>query len=77
MSIYYIYKIKSDLEINDDFGAFWRYLEQAPEMIIKLDHQSMFTLDIDRQRNAQKARLVPANLKPKSLPIYKIAPNEF
>ncbi|CAF1708853.1 unnamed protein product [Brassica oleracea] len=24
-SIYYIYKIRSDLEINDDFGTFWRY----------------------------------------------------
>ena len=35
-SIYYIYKIMSDLEISDDFGAFWRYLEQAPE----LDHRS-------------------------------------
>ncbi|KAF3600528.1 hypothetical protein F2Q69_00035100 [Brassica cretica] len=43
----------SDLEINDDFGAFWRYLEQPPEMTIELDHQSileeeyrsMFTLE--------------------------------
>ena len=26
-SIYYIYKIMSVLEISDDFGAFWRYLE--------------------------------------------------
>ena len=25
--IYYIYKIRSDLETSDDFGAFWRYLE--------------------------------------------------
>ena len=31
----------SDLEINDDFGAFWRYLEQAPEMTIELDHRSI------------------------------------
>ncbi|KAF3513424.1 hypothetical protein F2Q69_00006900 [Brassica cretica] len=37
-SIYYIYKIRSDLKISDDFGAFWRYLEQAPEMTIELDH---------------------------------------
>ena len=40
-SIYYIYKIMSDLEISDDFGAFWRYLEQAPEMTIELDHRSI------------------------------------
>ena len=40
-SIYYIYKIRSDLEISDDFGAFWRYLEQAPEMTIELDHPSI------------------------------------
>ena len=40
-SIYYICKIKSDLEISDDFGAFWRYLKQAPEMIIELDHRSI------------------------------------
>ena len=39
--IYYIYKIMSDLEISDDFGAFWRYLEQAPEMTIELDHRSI------------------------------------
>ena len=52
-SIYYIYKIRSDLEISDDFGAFWRYLEQAPEMTIELDnrsileeeYRSMFTLE--------------------------------
>ncbi|KAF3565070.1 hypothetical protein DY000_02018218 [Brassica cretica] len=34
-------KLRSDFEINDDFGAFWRYLEQAPEMTIKLDHRSI------------------------------------
>ncbi|KAF3577593.1 hypothetical protein DY000_02030690 [Brassica cretica] len=75
----------SDLEINDDFGAFWRYLEQTPEMIIELDHQSileeeyrsMFTPNIDRQRSGQKVRLVTAVLKPKSSPIYKITPDEF
>ena len=38
-SIYDIYKIMSDLEISDDFGAFWRYLEQTPEMTIELDHR--------------------------------------
>ena len=51
--IYYIYKIMSDLDISDDFRAFWRYLEQAPEMTIELDHRSileeeyrlMFTLE--------------------------------
>ena len=26
-SIYYIYKIRSDLEISDDFEAFWSILE--------------------------------------------------
>ncbi|KAF2556048.1 hypothetical protein F2Q68_00016585 [Brassica cretica] len=44
---------RSYLEISDDFGAFWRYLEQAPEMTIELDHRSileekyrsMFTLE--------------------------------
>ncbi|KAF3538565.1 hypothetical protein F2Q69_00023564 [Brassica cretica] len=40
-SIYYIYKIMSDLEISDYFGAFWRYLEQAPEMTIELDNRSI------------------------------------
>ena len=40
-SIYYIYKIRSELEISDDFGAFWRYFEQAPEMTIELDHRSI------------------------------------
>ena len=40
-SIYYIYKIMNVLEISDDFGAFWRYLEQAPEMTIELDHRSI------------------------------------
>ncbi|KAF3488270.1 hypothetical protein F2Q69_00053427 [Brassica cretica] len=33
--------IRNDLEISDDFGAFWRYLEQAPEMTIELDHRSI------------------------------------
>ncbi|KAF2547213.1 hypothetical protein F2Q70_00021875 [Brassica cretica] len=28
-----------DLEISDDFGAFGRYLKQAPEMTIELDHR--------------------------------------
>ena len=40
-SIYYIYEIRSDLEISDDFGAFWRYLEQAPEMTIEIDNRSI------------------------------------
>ena len=40
-SIYYIYKISSDLEISDDFGVFWRYLEQAPEMTIEIDYRSI------------------------------------
>lgn len=34
-----MYKIRSDLEISDYFEAFWRYLEQAPEMTIELDNQ--------------------------------------
>ncbi|KAF3544298.1 hypothetical protein DY000_02006833 [Brassica cretica] len=33
--------IRSDLEISDDFGVFWRYLEPAPEMTIELDHRSI------------------------------------
>ncbi|KAF3493270.1 hypothetical protein DY000_02053198 [Brassica cretica] len=36
-----VWKIRSDLKISDDFGAFWRYLEQAPEMTIELDHRSI------------------------------------
>ncbi|KAF3564783.1 hypothetical protein DY000_02014414 [Brassica cretica] len=32
---------RSDLEISDDLGAFWRYFEQAPEMTIELDHRSI------------------------------------
>ena len=40
-SVYYIYKIRSYLEISNDFGAFWRFLEQAPEMTIDLDHRSI------------------------------------
>ena len=40
-SVYYIYKIMSDLEISDDFGEFWRYLEQAPEMTIEIDNRSI------------------------------------
>ena len=84
-SIYYIYKIRSVLEISDDFGGFWRYLEQAPEMTIELDIGRYWRgiidrcscLDIDRQRSAQKTRFVTADLKPKSSPIYKITPNEF
>ena len=39
--IYYIYLTRSNLEISDDFGPFWRYLEQAPEMTIELDHRSI------------------------------------
>ena len=45
-SIYYIYKIRSVLEISDDFGEFWRYLEQAPEMTIELDHRARPSVDI-------------------------------
>ncbi|KAF2571896.1 hypothetical protein F2Q70_00003998 [Brassica cretica] len=41
VSIYYIYKIMSVLEISDDFGVFWRYSEQAPKMTIELDHWSI------------------------------------
>ena len=40
-SIYFIYKIMSDLEISDEFVAFWKYLEQAPEKTIELDHRSI------------------------------------
>ncbi|KAF3489803.1 hypothetical protein F2Q69_00054765 [Brassica cretica] len=29
------------LEISDYFGAFWRYLEQAPEMTIEIDNRSI------------------------------------
>ena len=33
-SIYFIYKIMSDLGESDDFGAFWRYLDEASELTI-------------------------------------------
>ncbi|KAF3508193.1 hypothetical protein F2Q69_00005766 [Brassica cretica] len=36
-----VWKIRIVLEISDDFGAFWRYLEQAPEMTIELDNRSI------------------------------------
>ncbi|KAF3487635.1 hypothetical protein F2Q69_00054003 [Brassica cretica] len=35
-SIYYFYKIRSDLGESDDFGTFWRYLEEASELTIEL-----------------------------------------
>uniref|UniRef100_A0A0D3E9N0 MULE transposase N-terminal all-beta domain-containing protein n=1 Tax=Brassica oleracea var. oleracea TaxID=109376 RepID=A0A0D3E9N0_BRAOL len=68
--------IRSDLEISDEFGAFWRYLEQAPEMTIELDHCRYWRrnidrcshLNFDRQRSAQKARLVTTDLKSKHMP---------
>ncbi|KAF3574796.1 hypothetical protein F2Q69_00059725 [Brassica cretica] len=41
--------IRSDLEISDDFGAFWRYLEQAPEMTIELDHRARPSVDIEER----------------------------
>ena len=44
-SIKYIYRIMSDLEESDDFGAFWkyiwRYLEKASELTIEHDHRSI------------------------------------
>ena len=44
-AIYYIYKIRKVLEINDDFGAFWRYFEQAPEMTISVDIGEINSID--------------------------------
>ena len=35
----------SVLEISDDFGEFWRYLEQTPEMTIELDHRSILEMN--------------------------------
>ncbi|KAF3597208.1 hypothetical protein DY000_02022251 [Brassica cretica] len=35
------YPFLTPTEISDDFGAFWRYLEQAPEMTIEIDYQSI------------------------------------
>ncbi|KAF2534275.1 hypothetical protein F2Q70_00029963 [Brassica cretica] len=60
------YPFLTPTEISDDFGAFWRYLEQAPEMTIEIDYQPIL-----------KARLVTADLKPKTSPFYKITPDEF
>ena len=38
------------MEISDDFGAFWRYLEQAPQMTIEIDYQYIGELEsIDTQ----------------------------
>ena len=75
----------SVLEISDGFGAFWRYLEQAPERPssstigrywrVRIDRYAC--LDIDRQRSAQRVRLVTADLKPKTSPFYNITPDAF
>ncbi|KAF3564496.1 hypothetical protein DY000_02015058 [Brassica cretica] len=43
--------IRSILEISDDFGAFWRYLEQAPEMTIEIDNRSIL------ERNNRSIRM--------------------
>ncbi|WZY87058.1 hypothetical protein YC2023_033442 [Brassica napus] len=74
----------SDLEISDDFGVFWRYLAQAPEMTIELDHRSilrnkyrsMYTSEHQSTVKRAKACLVTANLKRKSPPIYIITPDD-
>ncbi|KAF3512114.1 hypothetical protein F2Q69_00007093 [Brassica cretica] len=84
-SVYYIYKIRSDLEISDDFGAFWRYLEQEPEMTIKLDHRSilrnkyrsMFTSEHRSTAKRAKSPFGHSDFKPKSSPIYKITPDKY
>ena len=75
----------SDLEESDDFRAFWRYLEKASELTIEQDHWSTFrdnnrSMHTLRHRSTAKraeARLVPADLEPKTSPIYKITPDEF
>ena len=59
-SIYYIYKIRSDLEISNDFGAFWRYLELTPEMTIELDHRSI----LERTSIDSEARRKPVWSQP-------------
>ncbi|KAF2551749.1 hypothetical protein F2Q68_00036228 [Brassica cretica] len=77
--------IKSDLGENDDFGAFWRCLEKASELTIKLTigrHSKTIidrctSCDIDRRRNAQKAQLASDDLELKSSPIYNITPDKF
>ena len=84
-SIYYFYKMRNFLEISDDFGAFWRYLEQAPEMTIEIENRSILE---SQNRSIHKswcrsivkraeARLVTADLKPKISLFYKIFPDEF
>ena len=84
-SIYYIYKIMSDLEISDDFGAFWRYLEQAPEMTIEIDNRSIlegYNRSIHKSwcRSIAKREESPfghSRLEAKISLFYKIAPEEF
>ena len=84
-SIYYIYKIRSVLEISDDFGAFWRYLEQTPEMTIEIDNRSILEsqnrlINKSWYRSIAKraeARFVTADLKPKISLFYKIALTSF
>ena len=51
---------------NTTIGRYWR------RIIDRCSH-----LDIDQQRSEQKARFDPADLEPKSSPIYKITPDEF
>ncbi|KAF3552441.1 hypothetical protein DY000_02007850 [Brassica cretica] len=75
----------SDLEISDDFGAFWRYLEQEPEMTIELDHRSilrnkyrsMFTSEHRSTAKRAESPFGHSDFKPKSSPIYKITPDKF
>ncbi|KAF3585851.1 hypothetical protein F2Q69_00029402 [Brassica cretica] len=55
----------------------FRYLEKASELTIEHDYQS--TLKRNNRSTAKHAEacLVPADLNPKSSPIYKINPDEF
>ncbi|KAG5393278.1 hypothetical protein IGI04_023241, partial [Brassica rapa subsp. trilocularis] len=69
-------RIKSDLEENDDFGAFWIYLEKASKLTIEQDHWSTFrdnnSIDAHpvtyvHRSTAKRAEacLVPAELEPR------------
>ncbi|KAF2550048.1 hypothetical protein F2Q68_00034857 [Brassica cretica] len=63
--------LKTDLEISDDFGELWRYLEQAPEMSIELDQQSileeeyrsMFTLEHRSTAKRAESMYMPSSTR--------------
>uniref|UniRef100_A0A0D3DK46 Retrotransposon gag domain-containing protein n=1 Tax=Brassica oleracea var. oleracea TaxID=109376 RepID=A0A0D3DK46_BRAOL len=73
----------SVLEISDDFGAFWRYLEQAPEMTFELDHRSILErnnrsiLTSVYRSTAKRAESLFGHSRLEVQVFTKITPDEF